>query len=78
MGSHGPMFEKMGRDAAQHPDELVLGLLKDGLFRTCYDNQYFSTRTIPWAARAMRPSCPSATAAAVRARPGICWIALSR
>ena len=40
-GVYAPMFEKMGRDAAQHPDELVLGVLKDGFTRTCYDNQYF-------------------------------------
>lgn len=40
-GVYAPMFEKMGRDAAQHPDELVLGLLKDGFTRTGYDNQYF-------------------------------------
>lgn len=40
-GVYGPMFEKMGRDAAQHPDELVLELLKEGFTKPCYDNQNF-------------------------------------
>jgi len=40
-GVYGPMFEKMGHDAAQHPHELVLALLRDGFTRICYDNQYF-------------------------------------
>lgn len=40
-GVYSPIFEKMGRDAAQHPDKLVLSLLKAGFATTCYDGQFF-------------------------------------
>lgn len=40
-GVYAPMFEKMGADAARHPDKLTLGLLKQGFTETCYDGQYF-------------------------------------
>lgn len=40
-GVYGPLFDKMGRDAAMHPDELTLGLLKGGFAATCYDGQNF-------------------------------------
>ena len=40
-GVCGPMFEEMGRSAAEFPDELVFGLLKQGFTTPCYDGQYF-------------------------------------
>ena len=40
-GVFGPMFEEMGRSAAELPDELVFGLLKAGFTTPCYDGQYF-------------------------------------
>jgi len=40
-GVYGPIFEKMGADAALHPDELIFTLLKDGFSKKCYDNQNF-------------------------------------
>ncbi|UPY36211.1 Mu-like prophage major head subunit gpT family protein [Sediminicoccus sp. KRV36] len=40
-GVYGPLFDKMGRDAAVHPDELTLGLLGQGFTTACYDKQFF-------------------------------------
>ena len=40
-GVFGPMFEELGRSAAELPDELVFSLLKKGFETTCYDGQYF-------------------------------------
>lgn len=40
-GIYGPMFAKMGADAARHPDKLTLGLLKSGFTELCYDGQFF-------------------------------------
>lgn len=40
-GVYGPLFDKMGRDAATHPDELTFSLLKAGFTGTCYDKQFF-------------------------------------
>lgn len=40
-GLYGPLFEKMGRDAAMHPEELVLSLLAGGFTTNCYDGQSF-------------------------------------
>lgn len=40
-GVHGPMFEELGRSAAELPDELVFGLLAKGFTTPCYDGQYF-------------------------------------
>lgn len=40
-GVYGPLFDKMGRDAAMHPDELTLGLLGQGFTTPCYDKQFF-------------------------------------
>ena len=40
-GVFGPIFEKMGADAARHPDELVFSLLKAGASTPCYDGQNF-------------------------------------
>ncbi|MGD2079960.1 MAG: Mu-like prophage major head subunit gpT family protein [Nitrospirota bacterium] len=41
IGVYRPIVAELGRAAAQHPDELVAGLLKDGFASTCYDGQYF-------------------------------------
>ncbi len=40
-GIYAPRLEKMGFDVAQHPDNLVFGLLKKGFTTKCFDDQYF-------------------------------------
>lgn len=40
-GVFGPMFNEMGRQAAEHPDELIFSLLAAGFTTPCYDRQYF-------------------------------------
>ncbi len=35
------MFSEMGRNARQHPEELVFGLLRSGFATNCYDGQFF-------------------------------------
>lgn len=40
-GIYGPMFEEMGKAAAEHPDDLVFALLAAGFTEACYDGQYF-------------------------------------
>lgn len=41
LGVYAPLFQQLGMDAKQHPDELVFALLKAGFASTCYDGQYF-------------------------------------
>jgi len=41
IGIYKPMFSEMGRVTRQHPDRLVLGLLKDGFNIPCYDKESF-------------------------------------
>lgn len=41
LGVYAPLFQQMGMDAKQHPDELVFALLKAGFSGLCYDGQYF-------------------------------------
>jgi len=40
-GIYNPLFEELGRAAAEVPDELVLSLLSQGFTTTCYDKQFF-------------------------------------
>lgn len=40
-GIYAPIMTEMGKGAAEHPDELVFSLLKDGFSEICYDGQYF-------------------------------------
>ncbi|MEM7046987.1 MAG: Mu-like prophage major head subunit gpT family protein [Pseudomonadota bacterium] len=40
-GVYAPMMKAMGTAAANHPDQLVFNLLKDGFTTKCYDGQYF-------------------------------------
>lgn len=40
-GIFAPMFQEMGRTAAETPDQLVFDLLANGFSQTCYDGQYF-------------------------------------
>jgi phage major head subunit gpT-like protein len=40
-GIFSPMFEEMGRAAAEHPDRLIFDLLAAGFTSACYDGQYF-------------------------------------
>lgn len=40
-GVYSPMMQEMGRSAAEHPDTLVYGLLKNGFSANCYDGQFF-------------------------------------
>lgn len=41
VGIYAPMMQELGRSAAEHPDTLVYGLLKDGFSTNCYDGQFF-------------------------------------
>ncbi|MEE4153235.1 MAG: Mu-like prophage major head subunit gpT family protein [Erythrobacter sp.] len=41
IGVLSPMFEDLGRRAAEFPDELFAELIADGFTSTCYDGQYF-------------------------------------
>ena len=41
LGIFKPAFSEMGYLAKMHPEELVMGLLKDGFTKTCFDGQYF-------------------------------------
>ena len=40
-GVYGPIFQEMGRSAAELPDELIFGLLTSGFSTSCYDGQNF-------------------------------------
>lgn len=40
-GIYSPILQQMGADAAQHPDKLILPLLKNGFTSLCYDGQNF-------------------------------------
>ncbi len=40
-GVFGPMFQELGKAAAEHPDQLVLALLASGFTTNCYDGQPF-------------------------------------
>lgn len=40
-GVYNPMMSEMGRAAAEHPDELVWDLVKNGFSQTCFDGQFF-------------------------------------
>lgn len=41
LGTFAPVFANMGELSRQHPEELVMGLLRDGFTTKCYDNQNF-------------------------------------
>lgn len=41
LGIYTPLFTDMGQSVAEHPDDLVFGLLKNGISTLCYDGQYF-------------------------------------
>jgi phage major head subunit gpT-like protein len=41
VGIYGPLFKELGLSAAQHPDELIFGLIKAGFSTLCYDGQNF-------------------------------------
>lgn len=41
LGVYSPIFETLGQNAAEHPDELVFALLPLGFTTVCYDGQYF-------------------------------------
>lgn len=40
-GIFGPMFDEMGKDAAELPDKLIAELILGGFTSLCYDGQYF-------------------------------------
>lgn len=40
-GVYKPVIAQLGLDAKQHPDELVFGLMSQGMSKLCYDGQYF-------------------------------------
>jgi len=41
LGVYSPIFETLGQNAAEHPDELVFALYLLGFTTACYDGQYF-------------------------------------
>lgn len=41
LGFHAPKFAEIGQFTAQHPDELLFGLLKSGFTEPCFDGQPF-------------------------------------
>ncbi|NHZ48594.1 Mu-like prophage major head subunit gpT family protein [Nitratidesulfovibrio liaohensis] len=41
LGIYSPIFAQLGQDAAEHPSQLVYGLLASGFTGRCYDGQYF-------------------------------------
>lgn len=44
IGLYSPSIQMLGQSAAQHPDELIFGLLKSGFTELCYDGKpFFST-----------------------------------
>ena len=46
-GKYGPLFQYLGREAAQYPNEYIFGLLKSGLSELFYDGKpFFSTEHI--------------------------------
>ena len=44
IGVYAPLFREMGYAAGTHPDEIVFGLLKNGMSGTCYDGKV----SLPW------------------------------
>jgi phage major head subunit gpT-like protein len=46
-GVYGAIFERMGQDAATHPDEMIFGLLASGFTTLCFDGQPFFSATHP-------------------------------
>ncbi|VEH65450.1 Mu-like prophage major head subunit gpT [Rodentibacter pneumotropicus] len=59
VGLFSPMVKQMGQSAAELPDDLVFGLLKQGKSTLCYDGQHFlmmTTLSMPkWMARGIKP-----------------------
>lgn len=41
VGAFSPLFEDLGRRAAEFPDELFAALVQSGFTTNCYDGQYF-------------------------------------
>lgn len=41
LGVYSPIFETLGQNSAELPDELVFALLAEGFATPCYDGQYF-------------------------------------
>ena len=41
LGVYSPIFQTLGQNAAEHPDELVFALLLLGFTTNCFDGQYF-------------------------------------
>lgn len=40
-GMFGPIFTEMGKNTAEHPEEIVFSTMAQGFSTTCYDGQYF-------------------------------------
>lgn len=62
-GVYTPLMAQMGQDAAQHPDELIFGLVLLGLTTTCYDGQYFFDTDHPVGPQGAEVSVSNYTAA---------------
>lgn len=47
LGTYTPLFSDLGKEAAQFPDELVFGALRDGFKNLCYDKRPFFSKSHP-------------------------------
>ena len=41
LGVFAPMFGQMAHLSAQHPEELIFGILRDGFLNKCHDGEFF-------------------------------------
>lgn len=89
IGVYAPLFREMGYAAGTHPDEIVFGLLKNGMSGTCYDGKAFFARgssRVPERGRLRRRrnrlqlGCvpPLWTERSPTGRRGSCWMSPAR
>lgn len=72
LGVFKPMFAEMGHLAAQHPDELLFGLLKAGFGTLCYDGQNFFDTDHP----SVNAAGATVTVSNMQAGAGAAWYLL--
>lgn len=69
-GKYGVLFEEMGRNGAEYPDEYVYGLLTNGTTELCYDGQPFFSADHPVGEKTISNLCQAAS------NPGPKWYLL--
>ncbi len=72
MGVFAAPMEELGRAAGDHPDQLVLGLLKAGFTEACYDGQSFFDTDHPFT----DGEAPAASVSNLQAGAGDAWFLL--